>query len=381
VAASEDWNDAGEFAQYAQKYLATGFFTHCYASCGNLLHNTCFFEQSFSPAPERNLFDLASLTKALVTAPLTFQTQKQKNQRSQDHLEKWLGRVDSHGLMEPLLKLTPEQLLSHRSGLPAWFNFWFDYLEREETADQLWQSRHQQIQEILGRIVGFNKMDPLQGERYSDVGFILLGYVLELLSGKDLAAQFEDFKKALDFQANASSWVGFARSFSGNLSEKAISTGFCNIRKRDLYGEVQDENCASLGGVSGHAGLFGTGPGVTQYLLRLFNSKEGHHFLQHNIDLYRAAAPLYGLRKGDDESSVVFADGHGIGHMGFTGTAFWIDTRNYNFAILLTNRVISGRVSKETKKMRREGFERLNKICKCGLDQINGGQNKFQTKL
>jgi CubicO group peptidase (beta-lactamase class C family) len=356
-------NWVNEFSIFADGFLQKKFFTHCYASCGNLRSKKLYFEFFKSTDDSRTIFDLASLTKPLVTAVLLHKIENKRLINSSENLEKGLFPLKS-GLVAPQIQqLIIQDLISHRSGLPPWFNFWLGQLNPETPSSDLFLKRHETIEEAFNRLASLDLIKTPGFDIYSDLGYILLGYLIEKKEGENLAELFESLKKETGYEDKNQSWIGFPVKYRGNISRDAVSTGLCSLRARDLFGEVQDENCASFGGVSGHAGLFGTGAGVTKFLMNLFDSDLGKSFFEKNLELFKRKKPLYGLRYGDDESSVVFGDGEAFGHMGFTGTAFWIDTRNLNYSVLLTNRVISGRISKQTKIMRKEGLTFLSKFC------------------
>lgn len=157
---------------------------------------------------------------------------------------------------------------------------------------------------------------------YSDINFILLGFVLERLSGKPLR----------EFDAGA----GFA--FSAD-PETCAATENCTWRHRILCGEVHDDNCAALQG-AGHAGLFGTADAVLQFAADLLRKNaEGDP----SVALMRKALsdkrthgwerPYPGWPGGS------FCSPDTIGHTGFTGTGLWVDFANGLAWTLLTNRI------------------------------------------
>ena len=126
------------------------------------------------------------------------------------------------------------------------------------------------------------------------------------------------------------------------------------MRQRQLRGEVHDENCFFLGGETGHAGLFGSLLDVKLHLKWLLSESFGQAFLHRNALLrkkpqqnpYLTDDGLLGLRQGSGLSAYDFCGGRSIGHLGFTGTAFWIEPESKDFLVHLTNRVANGRLSK-----------------------------------
>ncbi len=317
----------------ASPLLQAGHFTHIYAACG-------YFDQvdpiaCYSCLPEdRSIFDLASLTKALVTTPLIYQEAIESGLSMAASVGTWLGRAATK-LDPPLLAMSIESLLSHNSGLPAWRNFWIHRLGIGPI-DQ--SSRHSHIETILNRHASAIK--PPGEFTYSDLGFILLGLILEKRKNSGLDRVFRQFRDGLVKGGCRDEWLDFAPSRA--ICQRAVPTSTCALRGHVLCGEVHDENCAALGGVSGHAGLFGSGPAVIDYLRRLVASEIGQRVVETNAArLQPGGDPLMGWRQRSrlPMPKLVF------GHLGFTGTAFFLDRRAKCYGVLLTNRVISGRLA------------------------------------
>jgi CubicO group peptidase (beta-lactamase class C family) len=158
---------------------------------------------------------------------------------------------------------------------------------------------------------------------YSDINFILLGIAFERLTGQPLSA-----------------WpLGEGLSY-GPPPGPAVATEACTWRGRVLKGEVHDENCAALGGATGHAGLFGTVAGVLDFAQGLLDGSGATLF---QLDAIRT--PVRDHRTCGWEKK--FTGWHGgdacsaetIGHTGFTGTGLWIDFERGIGWTLLTNRV------------------------------------------
>ena len=348
-------------ASIFEHHLRNELFTHAYCARGVLSSDQPLVEHFHQP-DGKDVFDLASLTKALVTTPLVFAASIRRGLAIEGTVGDWLdGRVS--GLDDRLNKLKISDLLAHKSGLPAWRNFWICNLgvrKSVELADSL--SRSERVFEVLNRTS--SAINTKQVDVYSDVGFILLGYVLEKIYEHDLDQLFEDF---LRYElALPDLDLGFlGRKFS---PPRMVPTGFCSIRQRVLCGEVHDENCASLGGVAGHAGVFGTGRAIAHFLHALAGSEIGKTLLSSNADARLLPvselpnASLQGWRQGADPSSSPFGAGAAIGHLGFTGVGFWLWPETQEYAMLLTNRVVSGRNQPGIAQMRREVFSELARI-------------------
>lgn len=329
--------------------LSNRYFTHYYIEGGRLLEEEpSFFATNCSAKP--TIFDVASLTKAIVTTPLVFEIAEQYHFSLQQSVNAWLEERMQALLPQVLGHITIHQLLSHTSGLPAWRNFFTNRLSPAVDSAALYHSAHAFLTECWHERTW--KLDHIGEDRYSDVGFILLGWLLESVTGHSLDQIWQDYASTLGFSPTR---LGFSRQLAD--PHDAITTGFCPVRQRQLVGEVHDENCASLGGVAGHAGLFADGPTLGRFLRAFSSSSLGQKVLSANSQsVQKNGSGLCGWRLGNDPSADVFGRGHAMGHLGFTGTAFWVDLEKNIYALFLTNRVVSGRISSEIKTLRRDVF-------------------------
>lgn len=263
------------------------------------------------------VWDLASLTKVLVTAPLL--------------LRLWQdGRLD---LDAPLVDTLPElrgmplgtatvkQLASHSAGLSALSRLRFWNLPRDAALKKSLVEPRPQI-----------------GITYSDQGFIALTYLLEKLYGSrlDIVAEQELF---------APCGVGLTYHPDASLcaaTELDAATG------KLLRGRVHDENTRALEGISGHAGLFGSVTDVAKYLEALIGGRilNAAALRVMGAELARDAgdARAFGwvLRHDDWLGGNTAPDG-ALGHTGFTGTGAWLSLESGQINVLLTNRVCPSR--------------------------------------
>lgn len=293
-----------------------------------------------NPAPvnEDTLFDLASLTKVLATTPCWIK-HLEKHPESLDYpIEAWIG-----DLPEDKLKITPRLLLAHSSGLPAWKPY---YLFARN-------SEHKKF--VIDRIVKENLDYPVgSGSIYSDLGFILLGRLLEVISGKDLVATCND-------------WIYEPLNLTDRLLFRPDirSRQITQTRQEDTSGEVNDLNARALGGVSGHAGLFGTARGVAELAAEFLRSlKTDSGFFNRKIlevfvkpcgygsDSSRALGFDTNTQIGSSCGSLFGKSS--FGHTGFTGTSLWIDPDRDLAVVFLTNRVLMGEPDMRIKKLRPE---------------------------
>jgi len=301
------------------------------------------------------VFDLASLTKALVTGPLIYGFLKGQKIARSEKVGPFLNMLGNSLKRPQLADITFAELLSHTSGLPSWRNFWINRLSFDSEQTDLFKTRVSHLVDVIDRseLTLGKKVD-----LYSDVGFIILGFILEGTYGESLETIFSN---NMNFSGN----IGSGKRMRGlTPSVRFSGTGFCKIRSQELFGDVHDENCASLGGFCGHAGLFSSGKSLVEFLTKDNPLPFWHEYLLENYQLTKkhSRSGLLGMRRADDASSSMFGSGYGIGHLGFTGTAFWLDMKSSHYAIFLTNRIVSSRTSIAIKDLRRRVFTELSRM-------------------
>ncbi len=297
------------------------------------------------------VFDLASLTKTLVTTQLIFEKIADGSLHLEAEIGDYLDQAGRAYFSDKLCNFKISDLLRHHSGLPAWRNFWVNHVSDLSMAhDRRLDSQRWKF------IAEHCQGSPVTG-CYSDVGFILLGQFIERLENKRINKVFSAFCERHDLiPPNLANEFGFSidhQQFSGRM---IASTGYCCIRGRHLSGEVHDENAASFGGLCGHAGLFGSLAALKEYFLNLQSTELFSCQLRHCAKLSEKTSYLYGWRLGSGASSKNYRQGKSYGHLGFTGTSLWFDPASDinlpSFQVLLTNRVISSRVNPEFSEIR-----------------------------
>ena len=309
--------------------LSAAVISHVYCSCGSLSNDQPYYRYLHLPKNQQ-IFDVASLTKPLVTLPLLVDGYLSGKLKVNWTLARWLARSPL-ALNDSLLRLSIAELISHRTGLAAWHNFWLPTLGQRTLSLS-------EVLTILNRCsIGDDK-----SYLYSDLNYILLGIALAQVSDVSLSELFSDFLKKL--KLSPKNFCGFA---SADGIDNAITTAYCHIRNRWLRGEVHDENCAAIGGVSGHAGLFSSGDDLIAYLRRLFTHQVGIEIIRRNNEC------RFGLMRENYATIPV------LGHLGFTGCAFWIDATQGNYALLLTNRTLNSRLVDSFPETRRKIFDKL----------------------
>jgi CubicO group peptidase (beta-lactamase class C family) len=218
-------------------------------------------------------------------------------------------------------------LLDHSSGLPAHDRFWLRGLRGRQA--------------YLRALKDVPRQPTRTSAVYSDLGFILLGLALERRVGKPLDAQFREL--AADLQLGD---VAYVPPVAWQL--RIAATEWDPWRGRLLAGEVHDENAWALGGVAGHAGLFGTAGAVGQFARAVLQS-----FVRDTPFSTPSLARLFARPSNEPSSSRALGwdtmrptsscgrlmSSTAIGHTGFTGTSLWVDAERDVYVALLTNRV------------------------------------------
>ncbi len=259
-----------------------------------------------APVPVRpdTLFDLASLTKVLLTTPAILRLVERGLVDLDDPLSAHLPDLRQYQPGHFVRATTLRDCLAHRSALPA--------VEPIYT----WGNDLRTLRALV-----LQRDWPAGPPVYSDINFILLGLIADRLGPATLPP-------------------GFATSPG---PERAAATEHCHWRGRTLRGEVHDENAAALGGLAGHAGLFGTADAVLDEALAIL---QGTWLSPASLDLMARPQRALPTPRGlgwelphEGWSGGALCSPGTIGHLGFTGTGLWIDRPRGLAWTLLTNRV------------------------------------------
>ncbi len=274
------------------------------------------------PMQRDTIFDLASLTKPIVTATLIMRLVENGTVELNETLQNYLPEF-----IHP--QVTISHLLTHTSGLPAWRA---TYLE-PKTKDG---------------VVAYLSQIPLDyptGTQvvYSCLGYILLGKLIERLTGEPLdgLAQrwiFQPLKMNSTRYNPPSTWTDkcAATEDSNNSEKRMVDYQPHDWREGIIVGEVHDENAHFLGGVSGNAGLFSTAIDTGKFCQMLING--GDSILATESINQMATVHTTGLNESRGIGWIILED-DSLYHTGFTGTSIRVNLERKMFAILLTNRV------------------------------------------
>lgn len=300
-------------------------------------------------------FDLASLTKPLATTLAVLCLMKEKKISLEESLPD-LMQVPTEKRKQAI---TLKHLLSHTSGLPAHREYYKDLI-RYPLADR---------KDIISDWILKEELlyQPGTQALYSDLDYILLGMIIEKKTKLTLDRFVADkIMKPLGLEGGMY-FIPLAGECNSKRSEKRIfaATEVCPWRHKVLCGEVHDDNAYVLGGVAGHAGLFGNIRSVLRlsaWLLDMWQDDADHPNIR-NADLQQFMIRQRWVRNstwtlGFDtpatkgSSSGSFLSATSVGHLGFTGTSFWIDRKKDLIIVLLTNRIHPQRDSAGMKEFR-----------------------------
>ncbi len=278
--------------------------------------------------------DLASLTKPLATTLCLMRLVQDGKLALDQPLAEILPVLTDSGKA----KITLRQLLNHTAGLPDWCP-WYIQLMKRPLADR---------KAFLQRLLTAEPLLCPPGKKtlYSDLGFMLLEWVIETTSNFSLDRLV---KETIYLPLGITDLFFVDRQNEAPAAAQFAATQLCPWRGRLLKGQVDDDNTWAMGGTSGQAGLFGTAQAVSTLLNTLLATLAGdgrpdvlpasviRQFMLKQTPRGRALGFDVPTRPGS--SSGRFFSDSSVGHLGFTGTSFWADPERSLVVVLLTNRV------------------------------------------
>ena len=274
-------------------------------------------------------YDLASLTKVVGTTATAMRLVEQNRLDLDERVTTYLPGYNSLGKD----RVTVRQLLAHSAGHRAWYPFWsHGILSREDALDFIYADTLQYT--------------PGARSRYSDFDMILLGEVIQGVTGEPLDHVFdEEIFEPLAMRHTGFRGVGIVdRDVAPTESDQAF-------RGRILQGEVHDEAASVMGGVAGHAGLFSTARDMARFAYVLSNGGAGYGtrlFRRTTLEAFtrpirlRSTYPTglgWMVNSGGGNTAAGEMGPRTFGHTGYTGTSIWIDPDQRSFVVLLSNRV------------------------------------------
>ncbi|MGK5089955.1 serine hydrolase domain-containing protein [Bdellovibrionota bacterium FG-2] len=290
------------------------------------------------PMEVDTVFDLASVTKVFATAALATLLVDRRWIRWDTPIQSILP-----AFRYPQVEL--RHLLTHTAGFPAWKPFW-EELCRKFSPMAIQDVEVSVRQSEMRKLVFAADLEGAPGERtlYSDISHLLLGFVLEEVTGFDFDEAVRRYVwKPMNIESAFFRRV--TRMSASQPLKSAAATENSGWRGAILQGLVHDENCWAMGGYSGHAGAFGRAEDLLRFARGWFSgfvsrrtrnevwSREGS-----GLNTERTLGWETPSRDGTASASELFSP-LSVGHLGFTGTSLWIDPVAELAVVLLTNRV------------------------------------------
>ncbi len=317
---------------------------------------------------ENTIYDAASITKSAVTSTLLMHLVARDKLSLDSPVQAWLPELAGPGKD----RITLKHLLGHASGLPAHRHFF----------ESIWSGNLAGASTPRDALVVMAGAAPLEYETgsktvYSDLGYILLGRLIERVFDSSLESIIDDqIRTPLGLND-----FGFAEQIGAPLQRIAPSEH--NQERGLLHGQVHDDNANASGGVCGHAGLFTTAHDLGKLAIALCESFQQDAFLPKAVvrrfwSTQAAAQTTWAM--GWDTPSATPGVSHtgqfwpfnpidtipyddygsrGVGHLGFTGTAWWIAPKQQRIAVILSNRVYYSWEKAGIKQLRRQVMDAL----------------------
>jgi len=302
------------------------------------------------PMRRDTIFDLASLTKPLATTGALLLLVRDGLVDLDDPVAKHLpvfAEREKEGV-------TVRHLLTHASGLKPLRFFHEELLARERKKGERWIGEPGTKAWVIERTCRSKPVHEAgEAAVYGDLDFIVLGALVEAVAGEPLDAHCRERL----FEPLGLADTGFVplgrsgpREPDPRRRARTAATEQCEWRERVLWGEVHDPNASVMGGVAGHAGLFGTADDVMRLALAWLDAWHGRESL-FPTELVRTFFARQELPPGSDwalgwdtptegqSSSGRHFGRPSVGHLGFTGTSLWMDLERELVVVMLANRI------------------------------------------
>ncbi|NOX32938.1 MAG: beta-lactamase family protein [Deltaproteobacteria bacterium] len=339
-----------EMEQAIRKGVFPGAVLLCAVNQEIILHESYGVADIFEKRQMRkdSIFDLASLTKPLATTmAISKLVESQKI-----FLDQKIGSILKEFKKTDKADITIDMLLRHTSGLPAFRKYFKKIIKNKNPRQYL---RRLLVCEALE-----NKINEKQV--YSDLGFMIISWIIEKITCQRLD-RFVSRKIYSPLEIDNLFFIDLKQKDEtlDRYCRKIVATQQCPWRKKLLQGEVDDDNAWAVGGIEGHAGLFGDAVSIYRVCREILNALKEKPTKVLAPDVVKALVKkekCYDMVAGFDtpskhnSSSGKYFSKSSIGHLGFTGTSFWIDPEKSLIIIILTNRVHPLRFNDKIKKFR-----------------------------
>ena len=317
-------------------------------------------QRTLLPRPEAakkdTIYDLASLTKVIATTTSVLLL----NERGTLDLDQPVSQI----LPLPAFKaISPRHLLTHTAGLPPF---------------KQWHMEASSVDEYIQRIAGL-PLASAPGERrvYSDLGFMMLGRIVELLGGNTLDA----FALENIFTPAGMKHTRFNPPEAWRA--QCAATEQCPWRGKLMQGEVHDENAYAVGGVSGHAGLFAPAEDLARFCRALLGGKllkpetVAMMVRPGSVPCYPWQVLGWKIDPWAEGSEGYLRSRRAIGHTGWTGPCLWMDLDSGHFAILLSNTPHPNRELRDNATLRRTFFDPVAAACHPSTTNAHTGLDRL----
>ncbi len=295
------------------------------------------------------VFDVASLTKVLVTVTLCMRLVEEDLLNLDWRLSRIFQTFGTHGKET----MTVRHLLTHMSGYAATHPY-YKYIAKADTTAKTGVMTSRSAAEMIYNEIFRSKLENMPGKvtRYSDIGFILLGHAIETITGQSLdKLAVKHVLRPLELQSTGYiDLSSIKRKGLQPILENIVPTARCPWRGRILCGEVHDDNAWAMGGIAPHAGIFSTAEDVHKFAAEMLKC-----FLGRSMFVEPEVLRKFWTRAGDDPNSSWalgwdtpspegssagrYFSSSSVGHLAFTGCSLWIDPEKEVIVVLLSNRI------------------------------------------
>jgi serine-type D-Ala-D-Ala carboxypeptidase len=307
---------------------------------------------SEQPLSDDTIFDLASVTKIFGTSSMIADLVERGKL-------KWDTRVSDILKGYAFKEIRVRHLLSHTAGFIAWRPLWEELnvkFQPQFISEISVEARQSAMREIVLKIAPEVPVETR--ELYSDISFLLLGFVIEELTGLPLdRAITELLWRPMGIERAYYRHVTTKAGLASDLNSAVAATEDSEWRGGILQGQVHDDNTWAMGGYAGHAGAFSDARDLLFFAKRLF---EGHFSFKIRdqmwtpVDWPQGCTRTLGWDTPSAENSMVGTkmSRRSVGHWGYTGTSLWFDPEREIAVVLLSNRVHPSRENMLIKELR-----------------------------
>lgn len=351
-----------ELAQSAVTLGATPGCQVLVAKNGRIVYNKSFGKHTFSSTSvvkNSDLYDLASITKVAATTISLMKLHEDGVISIDDKMSKHLPELIGTNKSEMTIKM----VLEHKAGLKDWIPFYTETMGNQVTYDSLYSCEMTDnhciyvgndlylIKDYKGHMLDEiyeSELGTVGRYKYSDLGMILMKELIERVTGSD----FEQYVNDVFYKPMGLTRLTFLPLNKFQVNDIVPTSLSPDMRKGLVQGMVHDPAAAMLGGVSGHAGLFGNAESLAAIMQMLLNGGEYNNVQYLKLETVKTFTakqatdsrrgigwdkPEMDRKRGNPASD--YASAETFGHSGFTGTIVWADPKYDLVYVFLSNRV------------------------------------------